>query len=578
MSREFSIIFIGILSVLTIIILFLLNFLLRKKNKKQLDRVFIVIFILFLIALLPTIFQTLNLDTVSEPDLIYYDFVSYVGVCYLPVAFLIMALVFSNTKVNFSNKFKLLLIIPTLSILMLWTNNFHHLFYKYYSIYTTNVKFGNYFYIYYPYTMILFGISAIILLRYSIKNSGFFSKQAILISAGIAVPIVSNILSSVGIIPGINVTPIALTVTIILFSFAMFKFDLFKITPIALQTIVDRISDSYVILNEDYEITDFNQTFVNTFEIKKTSNLRGTHFAKFLEDINLKNEIETFAKYLEKVDKDVNVNDFELKINKLDKNFNVEISPIIVGNQLLGILVLFKDITEHVKLDNMRKEFVADVSHELKTPLTSIKGFSETLLEGDCDPDTEKHFLGIINDNADRMEKLVQDLLILSRYDNKRNQNSVSKFDLGELVKKCSEKFTIEVQKKNQDMECFVTADVPLVKADKDGIERVIINIISNGVKYTPDGGKISIYVGYVHNDAYVKIKDTGIGIPKEDLDKIFERFYRVDKARSRQMGGTGLGLSIAKEIIEQNNGNIDVKSTLGKGTEVIIRIPVKNR
>ena len=125
-------------------------------------------------------------------------------------------------------------------------------------------------------------------------------------------------------------------------------------------------------------------------------------------------------------------------------------------------------------------------------------------------------------------------------------------------------------------MECFVTADVPPVLADKDGIEKVIMNIISNSVKYTPDGERISIYVGYVHNDAYVKIKDNGMGIPKEDIDKIFERFYRVDKARSRELGGTGLGLSIAKEIIEQNKGSINIKSTLGKGTEVVIRIPVK--
>jgi two-component system sensor histidine kinase VicK len=117
-----------------------------------------------------------------------------------------------------------------------------------------------------------------------------------------------------------------------------------------------------------------------------------------------------------------------------------------------------------------------------------------------------------------------------------------------------------------------------LVHANKDGVERVILNIISNSVKYTPDGGKIDVYVGFVYNDAYVKIKDTGIGIPKDDLDKVFERFYRVDKARSRQMGGTGLGLSIAKEIMAQNNGSIDIKSQLGKGTEVIIRIPVKSR
>ena len=127
-------------------------------------------------------------------------------------------------------------------------------------------------------------------------------------------------------------------------------------------------------------------------------------------------------------------------------------------------------------------------------------------------------------------------------------------------------------------MNCFVTSDVSNVYADRDGIERVIINIISNSVKYTNENGRIDVYVGYVHNDAYVKIKDNGIGISKNDLTRIFERFYRVDKARSRMLGGTGLGLSIAKEIIEQNKGSIDIKSETGKGTDFVLKIPIINK
>ena len=134
---------------------------------------------------------------------------------------------------------------------------------------------------------------------------------------------------------------------------------------------------------------------------------------------------------------------------------------------------------------------------------------------------------------------------------------------------------TFEVEKKNHNIECFVTANVPPVNADKYGIERVILNIISNAIKYTPENGVIKVYVGFVYNDAYIKVIDNGIGIPEADLSRIFERFYRVDKARSRELGGTGLGLPIAKEIIEQNNGSIDIKSEVDKGTEVVIRIPV---
>ena len=235
-----------------------------------------------------------------------------------------------------------------------------------------------------------------------------------------------------------------------------------------------------------------------------------------------------------------------------------------------------QDITEHVKLDNMRKEFVADVSHELKTPITSIMGYADTLLEGEYDKETQNKFLSVIAAEARRMAKLVTDLLTLSRYDSKKMRVDKTEFDLGDLVKKCQEKLKFEIEKKNHNMECFVTASVPPVEADKDGIERVVLNILSNAIKYTKENGTIKVYVGFVYNDAYIKVIDNGIGIPEEDLKRIFERFYRVDKARTREMGGTGLGLSIAKEILNQNKGSIDIKSEVGKGTEVVIRLPAK--
>ena len=222
----------------------------------------------------------------------------------------------------------------------------------------------------------------------------------------------------------------------------------------------------------------------------------------------------------------------------------------------------------------MRKEFVADVSHELKTPITSIIGYADTLQDGDYDKETQQRFLSVISSEGRRMADLVSDLLTLSRYDTNRMTREVTTFDLGEIAKKCQEKLAIEIEKKKQNVECYVTADVPPIEADKNGIERVILNVLSNAVKYTQEEGIIKTYVGFVYNDAYIKVIDNGIGIPKEDLARVFERFYRVDKARSREMGGTGLGLSIAKEIIEQNNGSIDIKSELGKGTEVVIRIP----
>ena len=241
-----------------------------------------------------------------------------------------------------------------------------------------------------------------------------------------------------------------------------------------------------------------------------------------------------------------------------------------------GVIVVIQDITEHVKLDNMRKEFVADVSHELKTPITSIMGYADTLLEGEYDKETQEKFLNVISTEARRMAKLVTDLLTLSRYDNNEDRTKKTEFDLGELVKQCQEKLQIEIDKKNHKAECFVTANVPAVYADRDAIERVVLNILSNSIKYTPENGSIKMYVGYIYNDAYIKVIDNGWGIPEEDLERIYDRFYRVDKSRTREMGGTGLGLSIAKEILDRNNGTIDIKSKKDEGTEVVIRIPIK--
>ena len=161
---------------------------------------------------------------------------------------------------------------------------------------------------------------------------------------------------------------------------------------------------------------------------------------------------------------------------------------------------------------------------------------------------------------------------------NNDTKTEKTEFDLGDLVKSVYDSLLFEIEKKHHKAECFVTANVPPVYADRSGIERVVINILTNAIKYTKDGGYIKIYVGFVYNDAYIKIIDNGIGIAEDEIDKVFERFYRVDKARTREMGGTGLGLSIAKEILDRNDSKIDIKSELGKGTEVVIRIPTKQK
>lgn len=333
-----------------------------------------------------------------------------------------------------------------------------------------------------------------------------------------------------------------------------------------IETILLHMTEGIIAFNREGEIILINPAAKKFLSIRPEDNTFDDIFKKFNLDINMEKVI-----YLE------NWTSTQQRIQVEDRYVNVYFAPFKNENDRPdGVIAVIQDITQYVKLDNMQKEFVADVSHELKTPITSIMGYADTLLEGEYDKETQEKFLNVIASEARRMAKLVTDLLTLSRYDNNKKRTQKEAFDLGELVKKCQDKLAIEIKKKNHTVSSFVTADVPPVLADKDDIERVVLNILTNSIKYTKDGGEIKIYVGFVYNDAYIKVFDNGIGIPEGDLSRIFERFYRVDKARTREMGGTGLGLSIAKEILDKNGGSIDIKSVVGQGTEVVIRIPTK--
>ena len=333
-----------------------------------------------------------------------------------------------------------------------------------------------------------------------------------------------------------------------------------------IETILLHLNDGVIAFDINGNVIYKNNSAVNLLELSGTEK----SFSDIFDKIDLKLNLEKII-YLE------DLTSTETKITVGEKSLNLFFASFEdEQNRPEGAIVVIQDITEHTKLDTMRTEFVADVSHELKTPITSILGYSDTLLEDECDPETSKKFLRRISTQANRMAELVSDLLTLSRYDADMMKNKKDEFDLGELVKNVYDSLSFEIDKKKQKAECFVTANVPNVVADKAGIERVVVNILSNAIKYTPENGEIKIYVGFVYNDAYIKVIDNGIGIPEEDLSKVFERFYRVDKARTREMGGTGLGLSIAKEILDKNNSKIDIKSKLGKGTEVVIRIPTK--
>ena len=246
-----------------------------------------------------------------------------------------------------------------------------------------------------------------------------------------------------------------------------------------------------------------------------------------------------------------------------------------------GSLAVIQDITDQEHEEKQRKEFVANVSHELKTPLTTIKTYSESLLEwglAEKDQAAVRKDIWRIHDDALRMERLVEDLLLLSSIDSRGIRVRMELLDFSRLVRQGVERLQHQAKEKDLNMTCFTLSRFPMVYVDRTAMERVITNLVSNAIKYTERGGDIKVYISYLVDDIYVKVSDTGFGIEKEHLPRIFNRFYRVDMTGSRMFGGTGLGLSIAKELVDLHGGRIDVHSVLGKGTDFTVMIPIARK
>ena len=266
----------------------------------------------------------------------------------------------------------------------------------------------------------------------------------------------------------------------------------------------------------------------------------------------------------------------ELRVR--DSFLQLLMAPFDRGQANGGALVVIHDVTQQRKNEEMRREFVANVSHELRTPLTNIHSYAETLTEsaGDIPPEMEKKFLGVILNESERMTHIVQDLLTLSRFDSNRDELKLGCFSFGDVVQDLYSAVYMEAQRHSHTLTLDLEPDLPDIVADRERIVQVMMNIVSNSIKYTPDGGHITIAAGRREDRVWLVVDDDGIGIPEEDRPRIFERFYRVDKARSRQSGGTGLGLSIAKEIVDRHQGKLSLLNKQGPGLAVKLELKIE--
>lgn len=331
-----------------------------------------------------------------------------------------------------------------------------------------------------------------------------------------------------------------------------------------IEEILRNMTDGVIAFGVDGKVIHINPTAKKMFKISDYENIT---FDDFFEaaDVNIKLGDLLYLENMGMTERDIVFKNVTLKAT-----FSVFEDEL---DKTRGVIVVLNDVTKQQKLENSRREFVANVSHELRTPLTTVKSYTETLLEMETDK-TAVSFMSTILSETDRMTRLVKDLLVLSSLDHFKGA-SKNKFDMAELISDVVATMQLVAKEQGHRLILTMGEGLNVFYGDRDKIEQLLYNIISNSIKYTPNGGKIEVVASRIYNDIVIKVRDNGIGIPEKDLPRIFERFYRVDKARSRERGGTGLGLAISQGIVEAHDGDISISSVYGEWTEVKITLPV---
>lgn len=340
-----------------------------------------------------------------------------------------------------------------------------------------------------------------------------------------------------------------------------------------LQSTLTSMNEALFAVDKSYKIMLMNPVAKTLFKIEEEQ-VMGRHILEVIRNNRLHDVLKDILNSNNVGQTEITIDYPEQRILKIYTNFiRLDMDP----NRIIGVMALIQDVTEMRKLEKIRSDFVANVSHELKTPLTSITGFIETLKNGAIENEKVRNrFLDIIEIETERLSRLIDDLLSLSAIEHERLRFTKEKIKVNEAIKEIGDIVERLAAKKEIELIFELDGSLPEIYGNPDWFKQMMINLVDNAIKYTQDGGFVKVLAYKRYDNIFIVVKDSGIGIPKEDIPRLFERFYRVDKARSKKVGGTGLGLAIVKHIVLSFDGEIKVNSELGKGSEFIIRIPVK--
>lgn len=338
-----------------------------------------------------------------------------------------------------------------------------------------------------------------------------------------------------------------------------------------MEAVVSSMFEGVMLINEKGQILMMNPSLRKLFLIDSPP--EGKRPIEVLRNNKIQDITDSIIKTRQRLAAEVNLPGLPE-----EKAILINGAPIIKDEQMQGAILVFHDITELRRLERVRQDFVANVSHELRTPLSNIKGYAETLLHGALkDEKNSREFTEVIYRESDRLAKIIDDLLDIARIESGKMHMVFLPIDAGPLVKKVYEVLKKSAIDKSIGIELAIPDDLPKILADEGRLAQVLINMLDNAIKYTLEHGSVKITVSMAGNFVQFNITDTGVGIPEKDVPRIFERFYRVDKARSRELGGTGLGLSIVKHLVQAHGGEVWVKSMLGKGSTFSFTIPIAN-
>lgn len=602
--RNIDVLFI-LLHLSTILVLLLFIYISKRENKSQIHYVFLTYLGLIIIWCSSVIVRT-YIGNVNENLNKYFENINYIGICFIPISLLFIGLIFAHTKVEFNWKHLLLFVIPVITTIMIWTNDYHHLFYIQYPLDNSVAVVGKYFYLHVLYSYVCVLIGLYYLVYFSIKNSGFFSKQSILIFIGSMIPFGINILATLKIV-NLNAyaTPIAFSLAVLLYSFAILKFNFLSIMPIALQSVVDLISDSFIVINEQLNIVDYNRTFMYTFsgvfKIRRNDNLKVVFDSNQSVDI----EKDRIYEYIGEVQNNRKSITFETRITSgaFDKYFTIEITPIISHDKYIGTIILFKDITQSKKdLETIKEnqamlmererlaslgQLIGGIAHNLKTPIMSISGGLEAL------KDLVKEYDDSIDDKNVTMSdhhEIAREMLqwlekirphcsymsdIISAVKGQAvqlNYSSTYSFRLDGLVKRVDLLMKHELKKNHCSLKTDFRIDLDTeVKGEVNNLVQILDNMIINAIhSYEGRSGEIEFKIVEKDNNIIISIADNGKGMPIDVQNRLFKEMITT-----KGKNGTGLGMYMSYSTIKGRfGGNIWFDSEEGKGTTFYISIP----